>query len=175
MALQLGKDAFRTQLVLAEQRELYDYWVSCADSEGRVARSRIHPSRIPRLLPNISLIEVSFHPSCFRYRLAGTKLREIHDRDITGLRIEDVYSGEMLTFWKRISSRVSGTGQPSEGALKGVSTHKEHLVQFWLRLPLTLDAPNCEMILCHDCCLPTAESSEILNLRRDFKELVAAG
>jgi hypothetical protein len=174
MAAQPGRDVFRTQLVLAEQRELYDYWQACSESDGHVRRKSIRPEHIPRLLPNISLVEVAYRPTMFRCRLAGTRLREVYDRDITGLRLDEIHTGDLLSYWRRVFSRNVETGLPSQGALKGFSSEKEHLVQFWLRLPLVLEKANVAMILCHDSCLPTAESSDLLNLRQEFKDIAAA-
>lgn len=174
MAAQPGNDVFRTQLVLAEQRDLYDYWQACCEPDGHVRRSSIQPAHIPRLLPSVSLIEVAYQPTQFRYRLAGTRLREVYDRDVTGLKLDEVYAGNFLDYWKRVYSRIIETGLPSQGALKGFSSEKEHLVQFWLRLPLVLKDTDVAMVLCHDSCLPTAESSDLLNLRQEFQDIAAA-
>ena len=78
-------DSFRAQLMLPEQQQIYDYWCAHARADGTVLRSSIRPAEIPRLLPNISLIEIFHQPLRFRYRLAGSMLREIYDRDMTGL------------------------------------------------------------------------------------------
>jgi hypothetical protein len=76
--------AFRAQLVVPEQRQLYDYWVEKAQDRPMPERRDISPAHIPRLLPFISLIEVGggdrrANPP------GGTRLRDIYDREITGL------------------------------------------------------------------------------------------
>ena len=48
--------AFRAQLVVPEQRQLYDYWLSRTDQGLLPTRADINPADIPRLLPFISLI-----------------------------------------------------------------------------------------------------------------------
>ena len=47
-------------------------------------RSDIHPAHIPRLLPNVSLIDVDPLNGACRIRLAGTRLRDVYDREISG-------------------------------------------------------------------------------------------
>jgi len=42
--------AFRAQLVVPEQRQLYDYWIDKADGRPMPERCDIHPAHIPRLL-----------------------------------------------------------------------------------------------------------------------------
>ena len=50
--------AFRAQLVVPEQRQLYDYWIACGGTKDMPVRSDINPADIPRLLPYLSLIDV---------------------------------------------------------------------------------------------------------------------
>lgn len=68
--------AFRAQLVVPEQRQLYDYWLARSESGLMPKRADINPADIPRLLPFISLIDVGDKLEQSRVRLAGTRLRE---------------------------------------------------------------------------------------------------
>ena len=88
--------AFRAQLVVPEQRQLYDYWLSCGGGKPMPCRSDINPADIPRLLPFVSLIEVAEDVKQSRVRLAGTRLRDVFDREITGLTIDDLDLGAIL-------------------------------------------------------------------------------
>jgi hypothetical protein len=76
----------RAQLVIPEQRQLYDYWTDRSRNRPMPERKDISPADIPRLLPWISLIDVEKSPRRYRVRLAGTRLREVYDREsvITG-------------------------------------------------------------------------------------------
>ena len=67
----LSELAFRAQLVIREQRELFDYWRGCAGSGGMPSRSRINPAEIPALLPGISILDAGKSPDEIIYRLAG--------------------------------------------------------------------------------------------------------
>ena len=112
-------------------------------------RLDIHPSHFPRLLPNISLVEV--HDGDCRVRLAGTKLRDVYDREITGLNVADLDWGDKRDYWIAAYRRTIEEGKPTQGVVRGPRVNKEHLVQYWLKLPLRHAArPAVGMLLCLD-------------------------
>lgn len=147
-----GQDgkAFRAQLVVPEQRQLYDYWLAKAGTSGMPCRADIVPGEIPRMLSGISLIEVRDTIGTSRVRLAGTRLREIYDREITGLMLDDLDWGEKRAYWYAAFERTITEGLPTQGVVKGPRLHKEHMVQYWLRLPLRHFGSNVGMVLCFD-------------------------
>jgi PAS domain len=146
--------AFRAQLVVPEQRQLFDYWLSKARSTGMPCRADINPTEIPRLLSGISLIEVAPELMGSRIRLAGTRLREAYDREITGLCLSDMEWGARDGYWTAAYERVVLEGLPSQGVVMAPSPRKDHLVQYWLRLPLQCqNSPGrtkTGMVLCYD-------------------------
>lgn len=160
MSAALPKDVFRAQLVIAEQRELYDYWLNRSGDRAMPARSDISPADFPRLLPGISLIEVSQPENRFRVRLAGTRLREVYEQEITGLYLDELDWGDRHDYWMSAYERVAGTGMPAQGVVRGPRVTKEHLVQFWIRLPLSSAPPDVQMILCYDAFVPALDLGE---------------
>ena len=83
--------------------------------------------------------------------MAGTRLREVHDREITGKTIDSLDLGEKRDYWLAAYRRTVVERVPTQGVLKGPRLYKDHLVQYWLRLPLGADGANrAEMILGHD-------------------------
>jgi hypothetical protein len=82
----LSARAFRAQLVMQGQRELFDYWLRSADGRRMPARSDLDPLKVPRLLPHMGLIDLRAGPAEAAFRLAGTRLHEIYGQEITGLR-----------------------------------------------------------------------------------------
>ena len=158
-----GHIAFRAQLVLPEQRQLYDYWLEKASGRPMPDRTDIHPAHIPRLLPHVSLIEVA-GGRC-RIRLAGTRLRDVYDREITGLFVEDLDWGDKRDYWLAAFRRTIEEGKPAQGVIRGPRVHKEHLVQYWLKLPMTLEGiEGVGIILCLDHFQTTAEEYVDLGL-----------
>lgn len=166
--------AFRAQLVLPEQQQLYDYWCSKRQSSLLPDRQQISPAEMSRLLPNISLIDVEIAPFRFRFRLAGTRLREIYDREVTGLDLADCDWDLNQDYWTRTYTRISETGKPAQGVIRGPCADKEHMVQFWLRLPLATSDSELGMLLCHDAIVPAEELSGVSALERTASQRALA-
>lgn len=149
--------AFRAQLVVQGQRELFDYWRDAAGPRRMPARSDLDPLKVPRLLPSIGLLDLrdGLHEAAFR--LAGTRLHEVYGQEITGKRACEVFSGECRDYWRRVHERVVEQGEPAQGVVKGPADTRDHVVLFWLRLPLSEDGGSVDRMLCYDIAGP-AES-----------------
>lgn len=150
MSNEASNTAFRAQLAIPEQLQLYDYWQTRANGRPMPCRADLSPADFPTLLPSISLMEVEPQSGRLRVRLAGTRLRDIYDREITGLHLDDFDLGDKHDYWMAAYRRVIETGRPAQGVVRGPRVNKDHLVQFWLRLPLGQTPNGVTMILCHD-------------------------
>jgi len=139
--------AFRAQLSLPQQAELFDYWHSLSDSGDLPRRADFSPRDIPHLLPNICLLDMSPGPEVFRVRLAGTALREIYGREITSETLLSDGWEASRDYWRRSIEMVIREDRPAAGMLRAPSSDKDHLVQFWLRLPMQGTAPGERIIL----------------------------
>lgn len=170
--------AFRAQLVLSGQRELFDYWIRSAGARPMPARADLDPLKVPTLLPNLGLINVGACVDGARFRLAGTRLHEIYGQEITGKRLDDVFSGETQDYWRRVHSRVVETGFPLAGAVRGPAEGRDHIVLFWLRLPLSEDGEKVDRILCHDAGVPAScqpEAAQRFGLRYGRRRPLSPG
>jgi hypothetical protein len=143
-----SNSVFRAQLVIADQRQLYDYWAGKACGRTMPSRHDISPAHFPRLLPYVSLLELL--DGRLKVRLAGTRLRDIYEREITGLYLDEIDWGEKQGYWQAVYDHIATTLRPAQGVVRGPRVDKDHLVQFWLRLPLSHDEGPARMILCHD-------------------------
>lgn len=143
---------------MPEQRQLYDYWLALAGDQVMPARADMRPESIPRMLPCISLIDVAPELGRSRVRLAGTKLREIYDREITGTYLDDFDWGDKKAYWLAAYHYVIAESKPTQGVLRGPLVHKEHVIQYWLRLPLRTTTSAVSMILCYDYFMPSSEN-----------------
>ncbi len=152
--------AFRAQLVTVEQRQLYDYWEAKRGKQALPSRADISPADFPRLLPSISLVESDKVAGCFTVRLAGTKLREVYGREITGVRIEELEAEAQPHYWAEIYTQLAETLSPAQGVVRAPAAGHDHLVQFWLRLPLGASGTKLEMVLGLDLFVPATEMSE---------------
>jgi len=149
-------EAFRAQLVVSKQRDLFDYWSSCSINGAVPQREAFTPVAIPQLLPHISLIDVEPNGRC-RVRLAGTHLRDVFDREITGLSVSELERMSSAGYWQRACASVVETGLPMQGAIKSPRITKDHLVQFWLRLPFAAIDGSISQLLGFDVCIPAAD------------------
>ena len=151
----LSERAFRAQLVTQGQRELYDYWRRTAGFRRMPARSDINPFSVPKLLPCIGLIDLTDGLSEAQFRLAGTRLRDVYGEEITGKRIDRVFAGACAEYWRAIHAKVAEEGSPLHGVGRGPAPCCDHVVLFWLRLPLSQDGSKVDRILCYDTAAPT--------------------
>ncbi len=147
--------AFRAQLVVQGQRELFDYWHGSAGVRRMPARSDLDPLKVPKLLPCIGLIDVREGLDKASFRLAGTRLHDIYGQEITGKRAGEVFSGDCADYWRRIHDRVVEQSLPLHGVVRGPAKDRDHVVLFWLRLPLSEDGGRVDRILCYDVAGPT--------------------
>jgi hypothetical protein len=157
----LSELAFRAQLVIREQRELFDYWRACAKGTSMPSRANINPASIPALLPGISILDAGKQPDEIIYRLAGTRLRDIFGREVTGKSVFDLEFGEKRNYWLAVYRRVIEERVPMQGAIKGPVADRDHVVLFWMRLPLSDDGVAVNKILCHDVTLPVSVAYEL--------------
>lgn len=121
-------------------------------------RADISPADIPRHLPLVSLIEVETSPLNFRFRLAGTQLREVYQKEVTNICLGDFSEAENRDYWLSAHERIAHTGRPAQGILRGPEQSRDHLVQFWLRLPLAIDGIGPKLILGLDKCVPVSDA-----------------
>jgi hypothetical protein len=152
-----GAQAFRAQLVVQEQRQLYDYWIGLSRPGSIPCRADFNPAKLPRLLPGISLIDVDEVLEHSRVRLAGTRLRDIFDREVTGLRIIDIPCANKQDYWLAAYRRTIELATPTQGVVRGPIVNKEHVVQYWLKLPLRLAGEGVGMVLCYDYFVSASE------------------
>jgi hypothetical protein len=112
------------------------------------ARADISPAQIPRLLPYLTLIDVDSDIARSRVRLAGTRLRDVYEREITGLRLDELDFGSKRDYWMAAYRHTARDGKPTQGIVRGPLVNKEHLVQYWIKLPLAgADGSSIAMIL----------------------------
>ena len=148
--------AFRAQVILREQRELYEYWRACAQSRPIPSRFDIDPVAIPHLLPGLSLIDARPDLDSLRYRLAGTRVGEIYGAEITGRAVFEIGFQHKKEYWRSVYRRVVNEQIPMQGAVRGPAAGREHLLLLWLRLPLSGLTGSVERILGYDAALPSS-------------------
>src|SRR5512147_2759179 len=91
-----------TPPTLADERlrSLYEYWLALArQARGLPQVQAFDPLHLPKLLPNLWIMEVAPDTHRFRMRLAGESINAIYGRNIGGHYFSDVFEAsevEML-------------------------------------------------------------------------------
>jgi len=144
--------ALRHQMVLPQQQKIYDYWRSKCRSGAFPSRRDIHPEALSDLLPMTCLIEPSQETgrTRYRYRLAGTGFYNLYNDEITGCYIDELPLGDRQAYWDRILGSILRKRRPTAGVTRPGTPNKSHLAQFWIRLPLSENGHDINMILGYD-------------------------
>ena len=148
--------ALRAQHILREQRDLYGYWRACAGARPVPSRYDIDPVDIPRLLPCLSILEAAKGLESLRYRLAGTRVREIYGTEITGRAVFDGALQHKREYWYSVYRRVMEEQTAMQGAVRGPVSGRDHLILIWMRLPLAGLSGAVEHVLGYDAALPAS-------------------
>lgn len=159
----LSGQALRHQMVLPSQQHLYDYWRSKCEDGKLPAREDIDPSHIVSHLPMVSITEVNAEKPDLRFkmRLAGTGFWELYEDEIQGRFIHELPLGDRCNYWHRVLSEVKTTGRPTAGVTRPGTPFKSHLAQFWIRLPLSKNGTDVDMILGYDHLIKISEAQRL--------------
>ncbi|NNE57581.1 MAG: PAS domain-containing protein [Hellea sp.] len=140
-------------MILPEQQALYDYWRGKCQAGKLPTRQDIDPSDICAHLPMVSLIEVkkTTHKTRFQCRLAGTGFWDLYEEEIQGRYIDELpLVSDRRTYWHRVLSQVANNRRPTAGVTKPGTKLGSHLAQFWIRLPLSTNGRDVDLILGYD-------------------------
>ena len=130
--------------------EIFTYWASRRQGARLPARANIHPAHFKRHLPTISLIDVRSDPHDYRLRLAGTGLYSVYGREITGRTLGEVYNSAAADYWRAELDKVVQERRPGVGVHNFAWRGAGHVSILWLRLPLSSNGADVDMILGYD-------------------------
>jgi hypothetical protein len=135
--------------------EIFAYWASKRDGARLPARSSIHPAHFKRHLPTVSLIDVKSEPRDYSLRLAGTGLYSVYGREITGRTLGEVYNAAAADYWRTELDRIVEQRRPGVGVHNFAWRGAGHVSILWLRLPLSTNGEDVDMILGYDALIGT--------------------
>jgi hypothetical protein len=134
--------------VTAVQRSLVDYWCLLRESDGVPRRESVDPGHLRSMLASISIVEFD-DSGKGRFRIAGSRLRDLLGFEARGHSVEDVVGTAAETFALGLSAAIE-----REAPVGGVIDTGERL-HAWLRLPLAAADGRISQVLCHDEILPS--------------------
>lgn len=110
------------------------------------SRADIDPLDFAYAIGWINLLDVSFNPVRFRFRLHGTELRSKNQIDMTGRYLDDHPLPDLRAYIEPIWRQVVELGAPTHGFYdQSVSNTLRHYEA--LRLPLSSDGQTVDMLL----------------------------
>jgi len=128
-------------------KEALAYWQSKQAGRPMPSRRDIDPVDIPLLLPYVILIDVLSAPLDFRYRLIGTEVRNISQREYTGKRFSELPGkGKDSILWRDCAELVRSKA-PLSGRTPYVGPERHLRRCANIMLPLSEDGRNVSMIL----------------------------
>ena len=129
-------------------RALTEYWLSIHPAEGIPGRQHFEPLDVPALLPNIYLVDVCPATRTFTFRLMGTALVKLFDRDHTGLPFETAYDGGRRSHSYRDMVGMLSSRQPCWRKAPGYfRKDRDHLTLERVVFPLARDGRTVDIIL----------------------------
>lgn len=148
----LSGNAFRHQIILPQQQSFYDYWRSKCKAGRLPSRRDIQPEEIPHHLPLTSIVEQdqSSGQNRYRFRLAGTGFWNLYESEIQGHYLDELPIGCRQQYWANIYDNVISKAKPYIGVTQPNTPKSAHLAQFWVRLPLSDNGRDPNMILGFD-------------------------
>lgn len=125
----------------------YRYWLDCAGQKQMPSRADIDPMRIPRLLPNVVLIEVRHAPLDFIERVVGETVLRHSNRNSTGIPWREFPGrGPDSEIWAHYE-KVAQSGRPLVERVPYVGPHRDFLRVELLSCPLSKDDSTVDRIL----------------------------
>jgi hypothetical protein len=125
---------------------VHRYWLERCDGRRLPARRAIDPIDLKRHLPNMLLVDVIQHPLRFRYRLFGTALVTLYNREMTGKYVDEIQSDSLRAAAVQAYTEVIDRRSPVFSALAFVVDY--HRVKYdRLLLPLAEDGCTVSMVM----------------------------
>jgi hypothetical protein len=128
-------------------RNLHAYWESRRGDRPMPARADIDIVQIPTLLPYLFLIDVLDAGRDFRFRLAGTHIRDVTDDEVTGQHVGEAFPPDFGAEVRRIWSKVVEKRRPVCGRGRLWVPGREHVTWEGVAMPLAEDDGVVNMLL----------------------------
>ncbi len=129
--------------------ELLDYWKNKCQGRTMPSRTDIDPFDLKRHLGNIALIDVEHAGADFRlrYRLVGSNITALMDRDVTNRYYDEIYDGNVMTNvntnFRWIFNNLAPLRSYGQADPPGKSVYSYEI----LNLPLSENGKSVNMVL----------------------------
>lgn len=136
----------RDQIKLPKLVQLYDYWESKRRGRRYPARADIDPTEMKFILGNVDLVEITYDPIVFTFRLSGSVIDRNEGFNMQGKTLDDYPLPEHREAIKRTYLEALESAEPHYEELDRVADDK--LRRYGrLILPLSEDGEVIDMFL----------------------------
>jgi hypothetical protein len=157
------------------QTKVLDAWRKRLRGRSFITCEDIDIPGINRELAYVSVL--SCEGGQFRFRLAGTGLQHVFGGEARGKATNEIDACRGGLMWAEMATRSMLRAMPVSGATRLA----DGSIHYWLRLPLSSNGIEADMVLCHDRYLPAEAAADPdraalridLSLRRDQHCLAA--
>jgi hypothetical protein len=122
-------------------------WESKRIGNELPARSDFSHDDFRQFMGNIVLVDVETDPRRYRYRLIGSNVTELVERDMTGRYLDDIYGEPDFRKVVHSFSTIMENRQPIRGYSDVSHARKGHIHVEVLDAPLASDGVNTDMII----------------------------
>lgn len=134
-------------IVSALLRQLHAYWNDRCAGRTMPARADLDPADIPRLLPNLILLDVESGTERLKVRLVGTTVARMYGTDYTGRYLDEIEFGDrrnaiLHDYMTCYRSKGVYVSEHTFWTDRGVNFRIERLI-----LPLSDDGDTVSMLL----------------------------
>ena len=138
-------------LAVPAQKWLANYWLEKRGDRAMPCRRDIDVVELrPKVLPNLTLLDVGEQPRRCRFRLAGTAYRTTLGCDPTGKWLDQLPFVRAAAGWKSLMEQVVADRRPVFQVVRFVRWDGALFDIHALKLPLSDDGERVNMILGHD-------------------------
>ncbi len=142
MTIQSGGPCLKGQTVV------HAAWAARLHGRDHISKNELDLSEIIGELAHVSLLQRE--GGGYRFRLAGTGVRNELDQEVGGKLVEDVPECIGSPAWSEGLERAMRDARP----VMGRTQTDDDRVHFWMRLPMSSDGRRVDLVLCHDRYLP---------------------
>lgn len=126
--------------------ELRLYWTGKRGDREMPARQDIDPADFKSLLPSVLLVDISYSPLRFRYRVFGTALVELYRREMTGKFVDAITSTGLRAVASAAYEEIVSSRAPVFNSLEFVVDDRR-LRYDRVLMPLSNDGKTVSMVL----------------------------
>jgi hypothetical protein len=136
------------RLGLSGQLRVFGAWRTRLKGRTFIQRDELN---LPAMMGELAHVSVLQHePRGWRFRLAGSGLRNGFDREARGLLTSEIdFCREQWAWMEALEQSLS-----EMCPVAGRTRSDNRLMHFWLRLPMSSDGRTGDLVLCHDRYLP---------------------